>query len=105
MPHQPSGNMECRECMDLLADYVDGSLPKDQAELLDWHLEGCPACVAFVNTYKGTVDAARRRGEPNPPPELQQKLVASLKRPARACPRPLSPTAPSPPSDSGTRPD
>jgi anti-sigma factor RsiW len=84
MPHQPSGDMECRECMDLLSDYVDGSLPKDQAELLDWHLEGCPACVAFVNTYKGTVDAARRLRETKLPPELQQKLVAFLKRSARA---------------------
>jgi hypothetical protein len=84
MPHQPSGKMECRECMDLLADYVDGTLPKDQAELLDWHLEGCPNCVAFVNTYKGTVDAARRLRETKIPTELQQKLVAFLKRSARA---------------------
>lgn len=84
MPHQPSSDMECRECMDLLADYVDGTLPKDQSELLDWHLEGCPNCVAFVNTYKGTVDAARRLRETKIPPELQQKLVAFLKRSARA---------------------
>jgi anti-sigma factor RsiW len=84
MPHQPSSDMECRECMDLLADYVDGTLAKDQAELLDWHLEGCQPCVAFVNTYKGTVDAARRLRETRLPAELQQKLVAFLKRSARA---------------------
>ena len=44
--------MECPECMDLLADYIDGSLPRHQAELLEWHLEGCGPCVAFVKTYK-----------------------------------------------------
>jgi len=77
-------NLDCRECMDLLCDYVDGSLPKHQAELLEWHLEGCSPCVAFVNTYKGTVDAARRLRETTLPPELQQKLVAFLKRSARA---------------------
>jgi hypothetical protein len=27
-------NMECPECMDLLADYVDGALPRHQAELV-----------------------------------------------------------------------
>src|SRR6185503_19411581 len=83
MPEQPS-NLDCRECMDLLSDFVDGSHPKHQAELLEWHLEGCPPCVAFVNTYKGTVDAARRLRETTLPPELQQKLVAFLKRSARA---------------------
>ena len=70
----------CRECVDLLADYVDGVLPKAQAELLEWHLDSCPPCVAFVNTYKGTVDAARRLRETRLPPELHQKLVAFLKR-------------------------
>lgn len=73
----------CRDCVELLADYVDGSLPRAQAELLEWHLEGCAPCVAFVNTYRGTVDAARRlrEREITLPPELRQRLIAFLKRP------------------------
>ncbi|HET7875295.1 MAG TPA: zf-HC2 domain-containing protein [Methylomirabilota bacterium] len=78
---EPSNEMECRECMDLLADYVDGALPKHQAELLEWHIEGCVPCVAFVNTYKGTVDAARKLREVGLPPQLRQKLIEFLKRP------------------------
>lgn len=74
-------SMECPECMDLLADYVDGSLPRDQAELLEWHLDECGPCVAFVKTYKGTVDAAKRLRETRLPPEVHQRLVAFLKRP------------------------
>ena len=78
-----SQDIGCAECMDLLADYVDGNLPREQAELLEWHIEGCGPCVAFVNTYKGTVDAARRlreTPETRLPPELRQKLIAFLKR-------------------------
>ena len=41
--------------MDLLADYVDGALPPSQAELLEWHIEGCGPCVAFVNTDRKSV--------------------------------------------------
>jgi anti-sigma factor RsiW len=73
----------CPECVELLADYIDGSLPPDQTELLEWHLDGCPPCVAFVNTYRGTVDAARRlreHPETKLPAELRQKLIAFLKR-------------------------
>lgn len=77
---ESSHDIGCPECMDLLADYVDGSLPKDKAELLEWHIEGCAPCVAFVNTYKGTVDAARRLREATMPPELRRKLIEFLKR-------------------------
>jgi anti-sigma factor RsiW len=76
----PSHDIGCPECMDLLADYVDGVLPREQAELLEWHIEGCPPCVAFLNTYKGTVDAARRLRETTLPPELRDKLIAFLQR-------------------------
>lgn len=74
-----SSEIACRECVDLLADYVDGTLPRHEAELLEWHLEGCAPCVAFVNTYRGTVDVARRLRETTMPPELHRKLVAFLK--------------------------
>jgi anti-sigma factor RsiW len=76
----PSHDIGCPECLELLADYVDGSLPREQAELLEWHIEACPPCVAFVNTYKGTVDAARRLRETTLPPELRDKLIAFLRR-------------------------
>src|SRR5215510_5199045 len=79
MERLPS-DLDCRECIDLLAEYVDGLLPKATAELLEWHLEGCAPCIAFLNTYKGTVDAAKRLRETKLPPELRQKLVAFLKR-------------------------
>ncbi len=71
----------CPECMDLLADYVDGVLPRDRAELLEWHIEGCPPCVAFVNTYRGTVDAARRLRQTKLPSELRERLITFLQRP------------------------
>jgi len=77
---ESSHDIGCPECMDLLADYVDGALPREQAELLEWHLESCPPCVAFVNTYKGTVDAARRLRETTLPPELRDKLIGFLQR-------------------------
>ena len=37
--------------------------------------------MAFVNTYKGTVDAAKHLRETVLPPELRERLIAFLRRP------------------------
>ena len=71
--------MECRRIAELLGDYLDGTLPKETRELIEWHIEGCGPCVAFVNTYRGTIDAAKKLRETTIPPELKQRLLSVLR--------------------------
>ena len=70
----------CRDIVGLLADYLDGSLDSPTARRLQAHLEGCPPCVAFVNTYKGTVRAAGQLKETDIPPELKDRLLSFLRQ-------------------------
>lgn len=72
--------VRCQECIDLLVDYLEGDLPPERARALDIHLELCPPCVAFVRTYKGTVDVARNLPVDEIPPELTQRLLEFLTR-------------------------
>jgi hypothetical protein len=75
-----SEEFECRQIAELLGDYIEGSLPQPTRELIDWHIEGCPPCVAFMNTYRTTVQATRRLPDPvNIPPELRSRLLKVLK--------------------------
>ncbi len=71
--------VECRQIAELLADYLEGTLPKRTAELLEWHIDGCGPCVAFVNTYRGTLAATRRLRDVEIPAELKKRLLAFLK--------------------------
>ena len=71
--------MECRHIAELLGDYLEGTLPKRTAELLEWHIDGCAPCVAFVNTYRGTVSATRTLSDVPIPPELKTRLLAVLR--------------------------
>jgi len=80
-------SIECRQIADLLGDYLDGSLPKATRELLEWHIEGCGPCVAFVNTYRGTVNAATKLRDVEIPRELKQRLLSVLRN-QRASQRP-----------------
>lgn len=79
MTDEPSA-VQCREIVDLLADYLDGTLPPDTARALETHLEGCSPCIAFVNTYRGTINAARKIREVEFPPELRDRLLSFLRR-------------------------
>lgn len=75
---EPS-DMECRQIAELLGDYLDGTVPKNVRELIEWHIESCAPCVAFVNTYRGTIDAAKKLKETPIPPELKQRLLSVLR--------------------------
>ena len=49
----------CKECLELLHDYLEGELNPEVNASLEEHLEDCPPCIAFVNTYKTTTDFCR----------------------------------------------
>ncbi|MGH7338922.1 MAG: anti-sigma factor family protein [Candidatus Rokuibacteriota bacterium] len=79
-PASPSRpQMDCRRIAELLADYLEGTLPKRTVELLEWHIDGCPPCVAFVNTYRGTVNATQALRNVEIPSELKTRLLAVLR--------------------------
>lgn len=64
----------CRECVELIGDYVDGLLPPEQSAELERHLSLCMPCITFVRTYKATSRLAREKLNQDMPEEL----VASL---------------------------
>jgi hypothetical protein len=70
--------LDCRRIAELLGDYLEGTLPKHTTELLEWHIDGCPPCVAFINTYRGTVNATRALQDVPIPPELKNRLLKVL---------------------------
>ena len=74
-----ASEIECRQIAELHGDYLEGTLPPHTRELIDFHIDGCPPCVAFVNTYRGTIDAARKLGDVEIPSELKKRLLTVLK--------------------------
>lgn len=48
-------DMNCRELIEFLADYLDNSLPDEQAREFQRHLSLCPSCVAYLDSYQTTI--------------------------------------------------
>jgi anti-sigma factor RsiW len=68
----------CDECVELLVDYISGELPPARARALEIHLDLCPSCVSFVNTYRNTVTIARTLQAEDIPTEVTQRLIEFL---------------------------
>jgi len=70
--------MSCRKVIELLLDYVNNELPPDQREHLEEHLQWCPPCVTYLETYQLTIRLTRQLPCEPPPEELLQRLRAAL---------------------------
>jgi hypothetical protein len=77
-PASSRPELQCRRIAELLGDYLEGTLPKRTAELLESHIDGCAPCVAFINTYRGTVNATRTLQDVTIPPELKTRVLRVL---------------------------
>lgn len=64
----------CRECVDLLGEYIEETLPPERAKALEEHLSVCPPCITFVRTYKAT----RKLCKAALAHEMPRELMASL---------------------------
>ena len=64
--------------MELLGEYIEGSLPADRAKALEDHLSECPPCITFVRTYKATRGLCRKAMAREMPSELMHSLSTFL---------------------------
>ena len=76
----------CRELIDFLADYIDGSLPASQRSVFEEHLRICPPCVDYLEMYRATLrlEKSARNGESSSPAadvpqQLKQAILAARK--------------------------
>ena len=75
---------ECREWRELLGAYALGHLEGDERAGLEAHLEGCAGCreelaaLAPVAKMLPHADPARFGPAPQPPPELGQRIAATI---------------------------
>ena len=70
----------CRELVDLLCDFLAGELAEEQRRLIESHLEGCPPCVTYVETYRLTITMSRKLHCAPLPPQLKERLRAAMEQ-------------------------
>jgi hypothetical protein len=67
-------NLTCRDVIGLLADCLEQSLAPETLEGLDQHLGRCPACVAYVKTYRKTRELSGEATRVAMPDDMRLRL-------------------------------
>jgi predicted anti-sigma-YlaC factor YlaD len=71
--------MTCQELVEFLADYFGGQLAPETRALFDEHLAECPDCVAYLDTYRQTIQLCKQSVvDPNEVPAMPEELVRAI---------------------------
>ena len=72
--------MTCKEVIEFLADYLDGSLPLRQRLVFHLHLMFCRHCRRYLKSYADTVRLSRalRHQLPSEIEPAPEKLVQAI---------------------------
>jgi Putative zinc-finger len=68
----------CNDAIELMADYLDAALGLEVIDRLERHLQDCPPCVAYLNTYRKTHALAAEAERLEMPAETKERLCQFL---------------------------
>lgn len=67
--------MRCREFVEVITGYLEGSLPDDERERFDEHLAGCPHCTAYLAQMRTVLRLTGRLTESDIPDDTRDDLL------------------------------
>ena len=79
--------MTCRELIEFVAEYLEETLPETERDEFERHLQDCPYCVDYLESYRTTVGLVRTLGDDpdasipeDAPEDLVRAILAARKR-------------------------
>jgi anti-sigma factor RsiW len=71
-------DITCEEVLTFLWAYLAGELPPERVAEFERHLSGCPSCVAYIETYRQTIELSRGSVQSEAEAELPEDLVRAV---------------------------
>lgn len=60
MDRAATKNVTCEECIEVLVDYLEGSMDKATHSAFEAHFADCTPCLDFLQTYKATITVTKK---------------------------------------------
>jgi anti-sigma factor RsiW len=74
-----AGQISCQELVELVTDYLEGSLSPVEAARFEHHLTLCEGCAFYVEQIRMTIAAVGRIGEEDVPAGVRDGLLAAFR--------------------------
>lgn len=72
-------DLTCASGVDLLMEYLEGTLAVETSAAIEAHVSGCPRCIAFVESYRETPRILRDATAVEMPADLEDSLLAAVR--------------------------
>ena len=69
----------CREFVELVTDYLEGTLPPEERARMDAHLAGCDGCSGYLEDMRRLVLTLHETPEPPPDPHTRETLLRAFR--------------------------
>jgi len=72
--------MNCREFVEFVMEYLEGDLGDRERAVFEGHIEDCPPCLTYLDTYRETVRLGRSVCGPDDdvPADVPEELVQAI---------------------------
>ena len=75
----PTGDLTCRELVELVTEYLEGTLPEPERDRFDEHLGECPGCATYLEQIEQTVHTLGALPPDELDPALRDRLLAAFR--------------------------
>jgi anti-sigma factor RsiW len=72
-------DLECREVVEVVTDYLEGALPPGDRLRFDYHLALCEDCQAYLDQLRTVIRVAGRPAVDAVPPETMAGLLRAFR--------------------------
>lgn len=72
-------HVTCSEVVELVTEYLEGSLPPGDAALFEQHLNFCDGCDWYVEQIRTTIETVGRIEPEEVPPDMRDRLLTAFR--------------------------
>ena len=70
----------CNELVELLTEYLEGTLPPNEAAAIEEHLRGCDGCRTYLDQLRTTIELLGSATVDTLPEQAYEELLAAFGR-------------------------
>jgi anti-sigma factor RsiW len=71
--------MSCRELIEVVTDYIEGTMAAQDRARFEEHLGTCPYCVTYLEQMRETIDSLGELSEESLDPDARDELLEAFR--------------------------